>query len=63
MWWSERKRRRVLEQAEAGQQQEHQAAVDRIISAAHSWDQPTQALPIAPLLTPGQRWRSRRVDD
>jgi hypothetical protein len=68
MWWDRWRRRsarRIAAQAEAAQEAERQAAIQRMLDAAHNtgpaWNAPTKPLAIRnrPLLTPGQEARSR----
>jgi hypothetical protein len=68
MWWDRWRRRsarRIAAQAEAVQEAERQAAIQRMLGAAHNtgpaWNAPTRPLPTRnrPLLTPGQEARSR----
>lgn len=66
MFWSERRRRRILEQAAARERAEQRAAIARINQLAGGY--PTMKLPIiqpaspqrAPLLTRGQAARTER---
>ncbi len=66
-WWHWRSRsaRLMAAQAEAAQEAERRAAMQRMLDAAHNagpaWNAPTKPLPTRnrPLLTPGQAARSR----
>jgi hypothetical protein len=67
MFWTERRRRRILDRAAAADAAEHLAAIARLRQVANG--HPTVVLPRiepaqpqrAPLLTRGQAFRSRRT--